>query len=409
MRAIFQLVSRLDEQSAELLSIISQSTIVFTFSLGCLVSGLLAANLFSKIQSSLILMLFPAILTLRGDVNGILSSKFSTFLHTGRIKPFFFGNAKDYKILIQTIFSFTILDMYLLGIFAFIINYAIGSVDIRLFPLFIIIPVLTGGISAVVSEITTSILAIYTFRGGLDPDILLYPMMSTINDISIVAIYSIVSWIVFSLSYSLQLPYFIFILITIITIFFMLMNSNEEIFLSIFLEATPIILLCLFFGILSGTILAGFQFQLQKFPAILIIYPVLMSAMGNIGAISGKITTTKLFLGEWLPKFSSIEKFFRVFLFIEASALMLHIIYSIVGSVLSSNVGYPIPFHKFALIVFSSNLVIFPFISLISYIIAVKTFQRGWDPDNFVVPLETSIADFLAVLTVSSFAVVILI
>jgi cation transporter-like permease len=33
--------------------------------------------------------------------------------------------------------------------------------------------------------------------------------------------------------------------------------------------------------------------------------------------------------------------------------------------------------------------------AVIAYTVAIYTFRRGWNPDNFVIPIESSLADTL--------------
>jgi len=42
---------------------------------------------------------------------------------------------------------------------------------------------------------------------------------------------------------------------------------------------------------------------------------------------------------------------------------------------------------------FITNIIAVAAIVLLSYGVAILTFQRGLDPDNFVIPLESSLAD----------------
>jgi mgtE-like transporter len=162
-------------------------------------------------------------------------------------------------------------------------------------------------------------------------------------------------------------------------------------------------------GSLSGLILTGLINEIVNYPGILIVYPVLMSALGNIGAITGATTTTKLFIGEFENKISTIKDAFKNFIPIEAAAFILHIFYALSGFVLSQGTRFSIPLKNFFLIVLPSNLLTFPIIFLISYGIAVITFKKGLDPDNFVVPLETSIADLLATVSIFLFIQLILV
>jgi len=58
-------------------------------------------------------------------------------------------------------------------------------------------------------------------------------------------------------------------------------------------------------------------------------------------------------------------------------------------------------------ILFVSNVIAFTAIMVVSYAIAILTFKRGLDPDNFVIPVESSIAD--AITTIALFVTLLLI
>jgi cation transporter-like permease len=42
-----------------------------------------------------------------------------------------------------------------------------------------------------------------------------------------------------------------------------------------------------------------------------------------------------------------------------------------------------------------TNLIVVPIIIVISFLTAIVTRKRGLDPDNFIIPIETSISDGL--------------
>lgn len=401
-RTIRRLTSTLPGGLAEHLPLMGQSLLVFTSNIGGILSGLIFAVFFSILQDPILLMLFPAILTLRGDVNGILSSKLGTLLHTGRILPSLKGNTRDFETLLQSIFVFTFQDMLLLGLLAFAANLALGRVDLASLPLFILIPGLTGGISVAISEIITSALAIFTFRKGLDPDVLTYPVTSTINDVMVAFVYFTVSWLMLTKTLPRFFSVLIFTAIGVFSLFFALRNRNRDVFKKMFVEATPVIFASLSIGIVNGLILAGFKSEIGKYPGVLIVYPVLMSALGNIGAIIGATTTTKLFLGELEAKLTTIGGALKGLIPIEGAAFLLHIVYGLLGVLLSEKTGLTVPTLKILGITLTSNLITFPAIFIVAYLIAIMTFKKGLDPDNFVIPLETSIADSLATISISA-------
>ena len=40
-----------------------------------------------------------------------------------------------------------------------------------------------------------------------------------------------------------------------------------------------------------------------------------------------------------------------------------------------------------------TNTLAVPSMVIIAYAVAIFTYRRGWDPDNFVIPIESSLAD----------------
>jgi cation transporter-like permease len=50
-------------------------------------------------------------------------------------------------------------------------------------------------------------------------------------------------------------------------------------------------------------------------------------------------------------------------------------------------------FLNFATLLLITNLISASAIILISYAVAILTFKKGLDPDNFVIPIESSLAD----------------
>jgi cation transporter-like permease len=75
--------------------IFSQSLLALAFNVGGVLSGRLAV-IFTPIFMTYpwILAIFPLVLTVKGDVSGVLSGKVGTMLHTGEIRPQLKGNTR---------------------------------------------------------------------------------------------------------------------------------------------------------------------------------------------------------------------------------------------------------------------------------------------------------------------------
>ncbi|MEM3615950.1 MAG: magnesium transporter, partial [Candidatus Methanomethylicia archaeon] len=128
-------------------------------------------------------------------------------------------------------------------------------------------------------------------------------------------------------------------------------------------------------------------------PEILMVYPVLLNAIGGAGSSFGSVATTRLALGYLDSKFSSISIMFNEFLGMLSSASLMGLVYSVLGYGLARLTGLiPLLFNMILLcffVMFIGSLVIM----ICSFLVAILAYGRGWDPDNFVIPLETSIAD----------------
>jgi len=48
---------------------------------------------------------------------------------------------------------------------------------------------------------------------------------------------------------------------------------------------------------------------------------------------------------------------------------------------------------RFAAQLLITNVLAVSAIVIVAYAVAIFTYKRGWDPDNFVIPIESSLAD----------------
>jgi mgtE-like transporter len=150
---------------------------------------------------------------------------------------------------------------------------------------------------------------------------------------------------------------------------------------------------------LTGTIFGGLTRFTQReivmiYPALLTAYPALVNNISNVGSVVGSTANTKLALGLLRPTFNSIKDHakniasawlasFFIFLVLALSSLAINRVSSLatVADVIA--------------IIWISNVVAVFCIVLVSYSIAILTFRRGLNPENFVIPLETSFATII--------------
>ena len=142
----------------------------------------------------------------------------------------------------------------------------------------------------------------------------------------------------------------------------------------------------------TGTILKSISSIVISRKEIYTIYPAVISVVGSVGSVVGSTATTKLSLGLLSPSLSSIKNHSKTIFTSWVASLAVFIVLC-VGSLLINGVLLPMTFLSLSSVLILTNLIAVSIIVLLSYVIAILTFMKGLDPDNFVIPIESSFAD----------------
>lgn len=149
-------------------------------------------------------------------------------------------------------------------------------------------------------------------------------------------------------------------------------------------------------GLFSGTVLSTNQRILYTFPILLLIIPSLNSLIGDIATVLISRLTTHLYIGTIEPTIKFSERLKEDFLG------LLYTILIGLGSLIglgyfigvNSNIKIVNPFLVIIILLITILLLFCTmFISL--FIGAIFLFNQGKDPNNLLIPLLTSLADFL--------------
>ncbi len=377
-----------------------QTLIALSFNILSLFAGGLISLLTPQFQAApWILALFPPILTIRGGIGGIFSGNLATMLHLGLIRPRIRDNTPVYTQLISSIFVITLLDTLAMGIFSFALNLAFGQASIGEAFFFIVIPPVACVTAMALSIPLTSIIAITTFRKGLDPDILVYPILASINDIVVTATFVATIFMVLSGGAYVHLLIGVFFLILGLSALLIWRNRRDKFFYQTIREGTTVVIMSSLFGSLNGYFLSTMSSNLLRYPGVVVLYPALTNALGNIGSIIGSTKTTSLALGDVRSLKEEVRSALSQILQVESVALPMHAVF---GLITYGIVAASIPEARLPILVggaLISNLMTFGFIALFALWIAHIAFNRGLNPDNVVIPVITSLSDSVATLS----------
>ena len=344
-----------------------------------------------------ILALFPPLLTVRGNIGGIFAGKLGTMLHIGEAEPRLRGNTPEFYSFIRSIMTLTFIDTIGIGFLAFAVNSFFGNASLENFQFFVTVPVLTCLLAMSIAIPIATFFGIEIFKRGLDPDVILYPMMSTIDDILVTVCYAVVVGAALIPGVPLLMG---ILTIGLGTIFVTMLvrGKNKRIFRKTMVEGVPIVLFASLLGIFGGVGLASLRGEIERRPSLLLLYPALIDTLGDVGSILGAMETTKLALGTVASLKETVKATLADMVSIEIASASMHIMFGVVAFSLGRVIGLNPDLLSLILISLTANFIGFLFISFFSLVVATQTFKRGLDPDNFVIPLVASVSDIGATL-----------
>jgi mgtE-like transporter len=363
------------------------SVFSLSFNLGGLLAGALLALYFDVFSATpWALLLFPGVLSVRGAIGGVLSGRLSTALHLGVVRPRFTENTKTFATIMSSIVALTLGSSLLMGLASSLFNTVLLGAPAVDGLAILAVSVATMGLSLVfVSPITVGI-AVLAFKKQLDPDVIVYPVVSTVTDVLVTLCYL---GMLQGFLASPVLIGFIDLICVLVMCSIAIKKRKEAEFVKTLKEFSLTLVLVAIIVNVTGSLLGKVSHDLGRRPELYVVYPALIDTVGDVGSIVGSTATTKLALGTMGSSFACIKQHLAEIGGAWSASLLLFTLYAILAASLnaSSEVwGLMLPF-------FTTNLIAVSCMVIISFAVAIFTQKRGWDPDNFVIPIESALAD----------------
>ena len=370
---------------------LGQSLLSFSFDIGGLLTGailILYFDVLSISEAPWALFLFPGILSIRGAVGGLFSGHLGTGLHLGTIKATFTKNTKDFHLLLRVVITLAFVSGISVGAGTWIFGVFLWNATIIDFIQLLAVITATMALSVVFVSPLTMGFSVLSFRRGLDPDIIAYPVTSTMSDIINTGCYILSLSLFFMFEpFGRYLIWILDIIFIAFVVYILAKNLNETKFAETIREFLLTLVFVTFIVNVTGSFLTKISGK-----RIYAVYPAIITTVGGVGSIIGSTATTKLALGLISPSFSSIKKHINEIAGAWLASIVMFIIYAIVSSVMSGakTLGDVMMFTGQLL---TTNILAVSLMVFIAYAVAIFTFRRGWNPDNFVIPIESSLAD----------------
>ncbi|UCG45281.1 MAG: magnesium transporter [Candidatus Bathyarchaeota archaeon] len=370
-----------------------QSTFSLSFNLGAILAGVLLAAYFGSFSlAPWGLAIYPGILSMRGVIGGLFSGRLSTGLHIGTIRIGFTKNTRNFYMLWRATIVLTLESSIMLGAIATIFGVVFWGVDIGESFTILGVVISTMALSLILISPITVLVSTLSFQRGLDPDVTVYPIIATIADVVVTICYILMLEVFFKWDYVGRYLIGSFSLFFFCLALYILQNDlDEEGFVKTIKESFFTIILVAFIVNITGSFLTRITSIVGSRPGIYLIYPALIDTIGSVGSIVGSTATTKLVLGTLKPSFSSIKKHTYEIGAAWVASLVMFILYAIISHTMF--LTSLAEFTRLLVVLLITNVLAVLSMVEIAFAVGVLTYRRGWDPDNFVIPIESSLAD----------------
>jgi len=126
-----------------------------------------------------ILIMYPALLTVRGNISGIFSGRLTTGLHVGLIRPSIRKNTNYFYSLQASIFFMSLANALVIALLSYTVYIMLEPTQITSFQIILYVVLLSMLIPTTVSIFFLApLIGKFAYRKGVDPDTIVYPILS---------------------------------------------------------------------------------------------------------------------------------------------------------------------------------------------------------------------------------------
>jgi mgtE-like transporter len=392
------------ESRHRFLRTLRESLGAFGFNLVGIAAGAIIASFSGLFRlAPWVILVYPSVVSARGVIGGLFCGRFSTALHLGTMQPRYTGNTKSFYLLFRAVVVLTLEASIGMSLVAMLFGSAFLGVASSDFVSILMVTVATMALALLIVSPLTIAVSIVSFRRELDPDIILYPVESTVSDFFITLIYVLVVnlFLQSGMGGKTTISFIVFALI-LISAYCLLKSIRETEFVKTVKESFLTLVFVAFIVNVTGSTLGKISEVVGERREVYTVYPAMIDTMGDVGAVVGSTATTKLALGALLPSFSSIRNHATEIAGAWLASSIMYFSYAFLSLTIQGQLSQ-YSLLMFGARVLATNVIAGAAIVIVSYLVAVLTYRRGLDPDNFVIPIESSLAD--SVTTMSLFLV----
>lgn len=365
-----------------------------------LVLGFMTASL---VRLPGLIVLIPAAIGMRGNIFGALGSRLGTGIHAGLFHP----SRERSSFLGQNLAASAVLSLatcVFLGFAAHAVSVALGLEAISFWE-FVAISILGGTLGSLLDGAGAVGIAVLSYRRSWDLDSVSAPMVTAIGDIGTLPALWLASYLVQfrGVTPAVSVGGGIFCLAVTVRG----LRSKKVLLRRIVRESLPILLIAGLVDVFAGTLVEARLGHFLAFPALLVLVPIFLQNTNALSGILSARLASHLHLG--LIEAKAIPQPLA-WLDISINFLFAAAVFTMIGigtQLVSAATGRASPgFLTMMAITLTAGMFATVISSFVAYATAVATYRFNLDPDNFGIPVSSSVMDLAG--TVCLVAVILL-
>jgi mgtE-like transporter len=340
-------------------------------------------------------LLIPAAIGMRGNIFGALGSRLGTGIHTGQFEP----SRERESFLGQNVLSsvsLTLATSLFLAAAARIVSVALGFTSISVWD-YAVISILGGVLGSIVVGTAAIGIAIWSERRAWDLDSVSAPLVTAIGDVATLPA-------LWAASYLAGIPYLtvtVGLAMAAVCLVATIRGLVSDLPLArrVVRESMPVLFAAGVIDIFAGTVVEARIGRFIAFPALFVLIPPFLEDTNALTGILSSRLASKLHLGVIEPRpfpqalawvdisiqfVFAVSVFFMVGVAAEVVSLLTHLASPGFGTIVAISM--------------TAGLVATIISSAIAYYTAIATYRFGLDPDNYGIPIGSSVMDLAGTL-----------
>ncbi len=169
---------------------------------------------------------------------------------------------------------------------------------------------------------------------------------------------------------------------------------------NIFKESAGLLALMGLIGVAGGFVLGSIEETLLIYPILLFLVPILNGVGGNLGAVLGARVSSSLHTGRISSTFKDEELQENIWVMMGMGFFVFFILgIGVVSAGYLFDLGVT-SLQIFVVIIGAGFITIFS-ITFITVAVSLWAYHKGLDPDNIVIPVETTLCDFIGIVSLA--------